>query len=498
MKDFPLASALRPLQGAVHRHDAVRGAAWGAAAGLGIALALALVARQFPLWTRSTLLGRLSPLLLCPLWGALWAALRPKPVVRRLKRMERATGLAERLSTAWELHTGQITAPASLQQAQQNETLHKLQSVDVQQAFPLRLPKAAWILNGVLLLGVIAALALPNPQERMLAEQAALQAAAAAAAEEITAQIEAVRALESLSLAEQEALIENLEAVRRTLLDPKASNEAQQAALLDAEQQLAALQQAQAAAAQQLQEALSTAGVEAPATERTRTLTEALQQGDFSAAEAAARRLSTGEALAPEEAQSLSAALSQMAEATEGVDAAFAESLDEAARQIEAGEATASLEALAEATRQQEAASATQEELAALQAGLQSGREQLAAARASTNQTSAPQISGQGGGAAQQHSEDAGSTAPYGPETHERIQETGSEISLPRDLISGDTPVVGPGEETPARVPYREVYAIYAKDAEATLAREPLPPGLRSAIHAYFSNLAPEGAGTVE
>ncbi len=35
---------------------------------------------------------------------------------------------------------------------------------------------------------------------------------------------------------------------------------------------------------------------------------------------------------------------------------------------------------------------------------------------------------------------------------------------------------MGPGEETQARVPYREVYAIYAKDAEATLAREPLPP----------------------
>lgn len=496
MKDFPLTAALRPLQSAVRRHDALQGAAWGTAVGLGIALALALVARQFPLWTRQTLLGQLGPLLVCPLWGALWGAFRPQPVKSRLQRLERAMGLAERLSTAWELHTGQITASAALQKAQQDEALEKLQSVDVQKAFPLRLSKAAWLLNGALLLSVIAALALPNPQERILAERAALQAAAVATAEEITAQMEKVRNLESLSPAEREALIEKLEAVRQTLLDPEASNEDQQGALLEAEEQFAAIQQAQATATQQLQEALRTAGVDAPATERTQALTQALQEGDFAKAEAEARRLNAEEALAPEEAQNLSAALRQMAEATEDVDATFSESLNTAAQHLETGETSAGLEALAESSQQQEAAAATQEELGSLQAGLQSGREELAAARAAASQTSAPQISGQGGGAAQQHSEDAGSAAPYGPEAHERLQETGSEISLPRDLISGDTPVVGPGEETQARVPYREVYTIYAKDAEATLAREPLPPGLRSAIHAYFSNLAPEDAGT--
>jgi hypothetical protein len=162
---------------------------------------------------------------------------------------------------------------------------------------------------------------------------------------------------------------------RANLLDPEASNEDQQGALLEAEEQFAAIQQAQATAAQQLQEALRTAGVDAPATERTQALTQALQEGDFAKAEAEARRLNADEALAPEEAQNLSAALRQMAEATEDVDATFSESLNTAAQHLETGETSAGLEALAESSQQQEAAAAAQEELGSLQAGLQSGRE---------------------------------------------------------------------------------------------------------------------------
>ena len=498
MKDFPLAAALYPLQRALRRHDAAHGAVWGSVAALGMALALTLAARQFPLWTRTTLLGILSPLLLCPLWGALWGAFCPQPVKNRLQRLERATGLAERLSTAWELHTGQITAAPALQEAQREETLAKLRSLDARKAFPVRIPRAAWALTAALLLSVIAALALPNPQERILAERAALQKAAAAAAQEITAQIEKARDLDSLAPAEREALIKSLETARQTLSDPDASNEAQQAALLDAEQQFAAIQQAQEAAGQQLQEALASTRVGLTETERPQALVEALQRGDFAAAEAEARQLSTGEALTREEAQSLGAALEQLAGATERADSTFSAALATAAEKLEAGETAAGFEALTEATLQRQEAAATQEELATLQAGLQSGREQLAAAQAAMSQAEAPGISGQNGGARQQHSEDSGSSAPYGPEANERIPDSGSEITLPRAITSGESPVVGPGEVTAARVPYREVFPTYAKAAEATLARQPLPPGLRSAVHAYFSGLNPEGAGDAE
>ncbi|MBP8863438.1 MAG: hypothetical protein KBH71_04235 [Anaerolineae bacterium] len=493
MQDFPLAATLRPLQRAVRRHDALHGAAWGSAIGLTLALLLALAARLAPLWPRSTLLAHLGPLLLCPLGGALWGGWRPRPVIEQLRRLERATGLAERLSTAWELHTGVITSSPALREAQRAETARALQSLDPRRAFPLRPSPAAAILNGALLLAVLAALFVPNPQERVLAERAALQQAAARQAEELAAQMEAVREIPNLSSAERERLLQSLEAARQILLDPHAAPEARQAALLEAEQQLAGLRQAQEDTARQLREALAATPTEAP-TERIQALLAALQRGDLAAAETAARQLAEGEALSSEEQAALNAALAQLAEAAQAVDPELAEALAAAATARDAGEATAALQALAgELAQQQQERAAKEAQLAGLQAGLQSGREQLAAAQqAAVGEGGFPQA----GSGVSQHSEDSGSAAPYGPSASARLQGTGSEITLPRAVVSGDTSSTGPGAETAARVPYDEVYPTYAEAAAAALSRQPLPPGLRASIHSYFSALAPADAAT--
>lgn len=493
MQDFPLAATLRPLQRAVRRHDALHGAAWGSAIGLALALLLALAARLAPLWPRSTLLAHLGPLLLCPLGGALWGGWRPRPVIEQLGRLERATGLAERLSTAWELHAGVITSSPALREAQRAETARALQSLDPRRAFPLRPSPAAAILNGALLLAVLAALFVPNPQERVLAERAALQQAAARQAEELAAQMEAVREIPNLSSAERERLLQSLEAARQILLDPHAAPEARQAALLEAEQQLAGLRQAQEDTARQLREALAATPTEAP-TERIQALLAALQRGDLAAAETAARQLAEGEALSSEEQAALNAALAQLAEAAQAVDPELAEALAAAATARDAGEATAALQALAgELAQQQQERAAKEAQLAGLQAGLQSGREQLAAAQqAAVGEGGFPQA----GSGVSQHSEDSGSAAPYGPSASARLQGTGSEITLPRAVVSGDTSSTGPGAETAARVPYDEVYPTYAEAAATALSRQPLPPGLRASIHSYFSALAPADAAT--
>lgn len=493
MQDFPLAATLRPLQRAVRRHDALHGAAWGSAIGLTLALLLALAARLAPLWPRSTLLAHLGPLLLCPLGGALWGGWRPRPVIEQLRRLERATGLAERLSTAWELHTGVITSSPALREAQRAETARALQSLDPRRAFPLRPSPAAAILNGALLLAVLAALFVPNPQERVLAERAALQQAAARQAEELAAQMEAVREIPNLSSAERERLLQSLETARQILLDPHAAPEARQAALLEAEQQLAGLRQAQEDAARQLREALAATPTTAP-TERIQALLAALQRGDLAAAETAARQMAEGEALSSEEQAALNAALAQLAEAAQAVDPELAEALAAAATARDAGEATAALQALAgELAQQQQERVAEEAQLAGLQAGLQNGREQLAAAQqAAASEGGFPQA----GSGVSQHSEDSGSAAPYGPSTSARLQGAGSEITLPRAVVSGDTSSTGPGAETAARVPYDEVYPTYAEAAATALSRQPLPPGLRASIHSYFSALAPADAAT--
>ena len=143
--------------------------------------------------------------------------------------------------------------------------------------------------------------------------------------------------------------------------------------------------------------------------------------------------------------------------------------------------------------QQQQERAAEEAQRAGLQAGLQKGREQLAAAKqAATGEGGFPQP---GRGAAQ-HSEDSGSAAPYGPSASARLQGAGSEITLPRAVVSGDTSSTGPGAETAARVPYDEVYPTYAEAAATALSRQPLPPGLRASIHSYFSALAPADAAT--
>lgn len=499
MDAFPLAAALRPLYHALRRHDALQGAAWGSVVGLGVALILALAARSAPLWTRPTLLTILGPLLLlCPLWSALLSAFRPLRPASRLRRLERALRLAERLTTAWELHTGRIAASAALQTAQREETARSLEAIHPHRAFPARPPKTALLLAGGLLLALLPALLLPNPQEHILAQRAALQQAAELEAARIEALAESVRQLPNLSPAEREALLQSLETARQTLLDPTASNEARQAALLEAEQQLAALQNTPDLAAEALAAALASAPLDPPSNANARALVEALQRGDLAAAEAQLHQLAAADALTQEEQLALAESLAQLADAAQPADPALAEALETAAEALAAEADSSALEALAETLAQREAAAAaTQAALETLQAGLQSGRERLGAAQRQAQSAApgaSPALSQQGGVGDAFHSEDSGSAAPYGPSSSARLEETGSEITLPRPVTADGVPVAGPGVELPARVPYRELYPAYAEAAAAALSRQPLPPGLRTAIHTYFSALAPEGA----
>ena len=502
MHDFPLAAALRPLDKALRRRDSFQRAMWGAAMGSGLALGLAWIARLTPLWPRATLLPRLALLwALCPLWGALWRVLRPLHIESRLRRLEQSLGLAERLSAAWELHLGRITASPALRAAQYEETIQYLESIEPRKAFALRPSRSALALTGALLLGLILTLWWPNPQEQILTQRAALQDAAALEAARIETLAETVRQLSALPDAERERLLQILETARQTLLEPTASNEARQAALLEAEQQIAAQQNPPTAPTESLTSALATPPLTPLSDAQAQALLEALQRGDFAAAETLARQQASGETtttLSEEDQRGLSASLSQLAAAIQEPDPALAEALETAARAIAAGDENAALESLAAALAQREANAATQAVLESLQAGLQSGRERLGAAQqqaAGSSPATLPTTGDQAGGSGiAAHSEDSGSAAPYGPVIHPRLDGASGEITLPRPLTTDGAPLAGAGMETPARVPYRAFYPAYAEAAAAALSQQPLPPGLRAAIHAYFSALDPEGA----
>jgi hypothetical protein len=88
------------------------------------------------------------------------------------------------------------------------------------------------------------------------------------------------------------------------------------------------------------------------------------------------------------------------------------------------------------------------------------------------------------------HSEDAGSSQPYGAAEAPRIAGQGGEITLPRQesLGSPRTTTGLPGE---ARIAYQDVFAAYAEAAQADLSRSVYPPALRAYVREYFNGLEP-------
>jgi hypothetical protein len=505
---------------ALRRRHLVVGATYGILGALATLLIAAVAARLTPLWYQ-------AELLLASIWvvgsgllaGATIGYVWPMPLLRRLRLFDRRLHLADRLTTAWELAQWRITAPAALAQLQQSETLTIARTIDPQPAFPLRPPRAAGFAALVVLPALALSLFLANPQESVLIQRAAQQQATATAIAQLEAAQETLATNDVLSEAERAAALQALEEALATLRDRRSTDAEQQTALSEVERQLAALRSPEAAARlQRLSEAgpLSTADVVQP-------LAEALQRGDAEAAAAYLRDLldPTGkQPLSAEETLALADAFQQMADALSSTDPGLAEQLAAAAQDIYSGDMVAArtaIQEVAETFFETAQANAPNQTLEQAQAAVQQAQEGLGAAQRQTA-TSAPseRATGQSGasgtqgepgtgtqgqnagGAAEMpgngsntHSEDAGSSRPYGSTEAPRVTGQGGEITLPRQESPGGSPrpITGlPGE---ARIPYQDVYATYAEAAQADLSSNVYPPALRAYVREYFNGLEP-------
>lgn len=503
------------LTGALRQHNAVLGAGWGAATALVAGLVVALVARMIP-WLYQT------ELLLVLVWlqgvgtllGAALGYAWPYPFPRRLHLFDARLHLANRLTTAWELAHGSINATGTMTRLQHAETLDAVRNVAPRLAFPARPSRGAGILALIAIAGLVPALLVANPQEVTLDRRAMQQQATEAAIDKLEAAQEKLAENPALSESERAAALKALEEALAVLQERGSTPDERQTALAEAERQLAALRSPEAGAqVQRLSEAapLSTEAVVQP-------LAEALQQGDTEAAAAYLRDLldpTTGEPLTPEEMLALADAFEQLAGALQETDAGLAEQFREIAQETYSGDLAEAQHAIAEAAdalSETAQAGASDETLEAAQAALQQAQESLGTSQqlttmqassegAATPSEGAGTQQGQGTNPAQAsgettdsgaggttHSEDAGSSAPYGSEDTPRIVGEGGEITVPRDMITG-APQVTTGVPGTSRVPYRDVYATYAEAAEADLARNVYPPALRAYVREYFSGL---------
>ncbi len=359
--------------------------AWGGAVGLGVGLLLALAARLWPLLMTRHLAGLAGLLALTGLVvGLIIVWLRPRPLPRLARLFDRRFDLAERLTTAVEIGAGRLRTTPAMAAAQLADTLDAAARVDPRTLLPLRASRRALGALAVLTAALALSFYLPNPQEDVLLQRAAVSAAIDEQIEELEAAREEVAQVEGLTEAERETLLQALEEAIEALKNPQlvGAPEEAVAALSEAEQALAELQDPGAATVQ--------AGLERAAegmtdSELTRDIAEALASGDYQTAAQALEAYSgtKGEALTREEELELARELVQAAKALAESDPDLAEQLAQASEAIERGDIAEAREAIQEAAKKMGEAGERvqrQEAVESTLAELQEGREQIAQA----------------------------------------------------------------------------------------------------------------------
>jgi hypothetical protein len=487
---------------------------WGAMAGLGLAVLMALAARLWPILMAYHLAALAAILLFASVvvtMAIVW--LRPRTLLRLSRVFDRRLALAERLSTAVEIESGRLRAESGIAKAQLADAVDAAQRVDYRSHLLPRPSRWALLAVAVLAVALALSLVLPNPQDSVLSQREAVRAAIEEQIEDLEAVKEQVAETEGLSEDEREALLQELEEAIANLEEGRATPEEALAALSEAEQALAELQDPGAAG---LEEGLERAGEQVADSELTRDLAEALAEGDYRAAAEALESYGSelGEELTREEELELARQLAEAAEALTEVDPELAERLAEAAEAIESGDIAEAREALKAAAQEMGEAGGRVERQEAVEsalAELQEGREEIANASGAVpgdgkrpaqtdaqGESDGPAGGQQPGGGEQTkpgHSEDSGSGKPYEEEYDpERIGEEGEEVNVGREGEGGETvgevSIPSPEGER-STVPYREVYGDYAQEADAALEGSYIPLGMKQYVRDYFSSLEP-------
>jgi hypothetical protein len=487
---------------------------WGAAVGLGLSLLLALATRLWPMLVVRHLVAAAGLLALVGASVGLAVSwLRPHSLSRLAFTFDRRFGLAERLVTAVEIGDGRLRTSRTMAEAQLADTLAVAARVVPRSALPLRASRPALLACAAVVAALVLSLWLPNPRQEALVQEQAVRAEV----EERIGELEAVRAgldeVEGLDEVGREMLLQALDeaisALERSLDVGGVTPEEALAALAEAEQALAELDDPGAAA---VEAGLDRAAGEMADSELMHEIAEALAAGDYARAaeELAAYAGDEGRELSREEELELSRELAAAAEALAGSDAELAERLAEAVEAIERGDLDEAREAIRAAAEQLGAAGDRVERQQAMEgalAGLQEGREQVVqAAGARPGEGEKPSLAGVSGQPGGQpsipgvqtqpgHHEDAGSAAPY-DEVYvpSRLGEEGLGVNVGREgedgVGVGEAPHLLP-EEGRANVPYREVYADYAEQAGVALEGSHIPLGYKDLVRDYFSSLEP-------
>jgi hypothetical protein len=511
----------------------------GLTAGLGAGLLLALAARLAPLADPPALMQAGVALAAAGLAAALswpWLSSRRRSLADWAWRFDQQFGLAERLSTAFALHSGALPSRDEiLGRLQQQDALAVARAIDARAALPVRVPWRHGLAALAALALLIPAIGLPNPQQDILAGQAETRRALAAQAQALEAVRQDLQQSPFLDDAQKAEAIRALGDAQQALAAPGATPEQAVAALNDAQARIDALKdqdwQARRDDLRRSAQALAPDAL-------TNRLAESLSRSDMEQAAQDLRDLTRdgGQTLDGEDQQRLADQLDQLARGLNSSDPQAAQRLREAAAQLRAGDAQAAQDQLDQVARELERSSRQEAATRAIeqtQAQVDDARRAVAQAsdrspdaagsrgsqpQPSHGKSGAPQASakagqaeagasqssqaqsgdGQAGAPAQQampgHHEDTGSASSVwapGP----RLNPDGSPIALPGQGGQNQPDPSGQasqGQATGATVPYQQVYRGYARAADEAMRGGTIPPGLRETVRAYFSSLDPD------
>ena len=402
--------------------------------GLGLTLLLILLGRFYPLSYPLVLLALgLAVTGLILTLTILYVFVRPFPAQIIAQQLDRQLKLDERLSTALELarqkSNSRHKTPANIIEAQLQDTIGHLEGFNPVRAFPIGVSWRQLSLIALLSLTILLGLVAPNPQLQLLQQQAQIEAAIA----KETAQLEQVRAdlLANEALLEtptgQEAL-QTLDDLLESLQNNRLSPEEALAALSDAEQGLADLQNEADLEELTLNDLAKTFNQ----FDSTASLAEAIQERDLAQAAEFLNSAADNLDSTPDAAQAeFAEALEQAAQAAQETgDEELAEALSEAAEALQQNieaqqgngapnseQAQAAQEALQQAA---EALAEGQEQLGNQQAleealgNIQEAREQLAQA-AGEGETGEEPGQGQGSGQGQGELAESGENSGAAP-----------------------------------------------------------------------------------
>lgn len=518
---------------------------FGLACGLGIALLIALASRAFPIMATSTVVVLAVTLAAAGTLAAFaWPWLRSARTqpIEWARRFDRAFGLQERVSTALEIAEGDINTQSELlRNTQRRDTARSLEDVDAKKLLPFKLSRRDALVSLLFVIALVVALALPNPQQQILAQREELRRT-------ITQQIQqmeqARQAIQQSALSDEQKKLamDALDDARRTLEDPNTTPEEALAAINEAQATLDALNDE---AARQQAEDLQRAGESLSPDELTNNLSNALSNQDFQRAAEEMRNLGndnqSGQPLNEEQMQRAANQLDQLARGVQNSDPQLAQQMRDAAQQMREGnsqQAQQSLEQAAQSmqqTQQQSAASqaldnAQQRAEAARQAiaeqasqqqqsqGQQAGAPQQGQMSQQAGQQNQQGQQGQQGAAipgenpqagSQQSSAVASQSGQPSQGDSRKSDDFGSsdEVYAPQRLGSDGTQVVLPdsqGQAAPnaqgrpntapggnSTVPYEQVYGDYSQAADDAIQTGQVPAEMRDYVRDYFSSLDP-------